>query len=158
MNRALCLAILLTSPLWADEVADKTAVEAVISALNTLNTSPSRPELFTADFPNAPELRRFQTSLPALGEVPTGGGTVVISREPMGEATWIPPFPTTVVPRFITRSTTFISPGTAVVVATHESETVLFVLKHENSNWRIASFRALPEARMLPEARPQPLP
>lgn len=142
MKRVLCVAILFTPALWADEVADRTAVEAAISALNT---SLSRPDLFTADFPDAAELRRFQVQALVLGEIPTSAGTLVISREPMGEATWYPAAPIT--PRFVTRSVTFVSPDTAIVVATHERQSVLFVVKNENSSWRLASFRVLPEAQ-----------
>jgi hypothetical protein len=149
---ALTLAMLLTSATWADEAADRTAVEAVVSALNN-----PRPELFTADFPNAAELRRFQTKAPVFGEISACPGTLVISREPMGEATWYPSFTSAAPPRFITRSVTFVSPDTAIVVATHEQESVLLVLKNENSTWRIASFRSLPEARVLLEAEKKPI-
>lgn len=150
---ALGLAILFTSALWADEAADRSAVEATISALNS---SPSRPDLFTADFPNAAELQRFQQPailrIPAEGNViRTQAGTLIISREPMGEATWNPGLApslaaVSILPRFVTRSVTFVSPDTAVVVATHGRESVLFVVKNESSKWRIASFRVLPEA------------
>ena len=145
MKRAICLAILFTSALWADEAADRTAVEATMSALNV---TPARPELFTADFPNAAELRRFRTQPLVSGGIQTGAGTLVISREPMGEATWYPAAP--IAPRFVTRSVTFVSPDTAIVIATHEEESVLFVLKNEKSSWRIASFRVLPEAQTKP--------
>jgi hypothetical protein len=164
VKRVLCLAILSTSALWADEAADRTAVEATISALNS---SPSRPELFTADFPNAAELQRFQQPvllrIPAEGTaIRTQAGTLVISREPMGEATWYPGLATSlaaiaIAPRFVTRSVTFVSPDTAIVVATYAQESVLFVVKNESANWRIASFRVFPEARVLPEALTKPV-
>ena len=67
---------------------------------------------------------------------------MVISREPMGEATWRPG----VAPPFVTRSVTFVVPDTAIVVATYERQSVLFVVKREGTDWRIASFRVLPEA------------
>jgi hypothetical protein len=158
VKRALCLAVLLTSALWADEAADRTAVETTISALNS---PPVKPEIFTADFPNAAELQRLQQSvllrIPAEGTaIRTQAGTLVISRAPMGEATWYPgpaisPAATAIAPRFVTRSITFVSPDTAVVVASFGRESVLFVVrnevKNESSSWRIASFRALPEAQ-----------
>ena len=143
VKTALGLAILFTSALWADEAADRAAVESTISALNT---SPSKPELFTADFPNAVELQRFRGQLVVLGGIQIGVGTLVISREPMGEATWYPAASATITTRFVTRSVTFVSSDTAVVVAVYGRESVLFVLKNESSNWRIASFRVLPEA------------
>ena len=69
----------------------------------------------------------------------------------MGEATWYPGLRTSlaamaIMPHFVTRSVTFVSSDTAVVVATHGRESVVFVVRNENSNWRIASFRVLPEA------------
>ena len=153
VKTALGLAILFTPAMWADEAADRAAVEATISALNS---SPSRPDLFTADFPNAAELQRLQQPvllrIPAEGTaIRTQAGTLVISREPMGEAAWYPgtaisPTAVPIMPRFVMRSVTFVSPGTAIVVATYEQQSVLFVVKNESSSWRIASFRVLPEA------------
>jgi hypothetical protein len=141
---ALCLAILATPAVWADEVAERVAVEAIIAALNT--PPAPRPSLFTADFSNAAELKQLREAAePTL--------TVVISREPMGEARWY-----AAAPLFVTRSVTFVARDTAVVVAVYERQQsqasqgvpVLFVLKNvltnEGSNWRIASFRVLPEA------------
>ncbi len=157
MKKVLCLAILFTSALWADEAADRAAVETTIAALNSPQI---KPDIFTADFPNAAELQRFQQ--PALLRIPAEGnvirsqaGTLVISREPMGEAIWYPgpaisPAAIAIKPRFVTRSVTFVSTDTAIVVATHGRESALFVLKNESSNWRIASFRVLPEAQTKP--------
>ena len=157
MKTALGLAILFTPAIWADEAADRAAVEATISALNSF---PSRPDLFTADFPNAADLNGLRERsgshllrAPAENrEIRIPAGTLVISREPMGEATWYPgpvmPLPTiTITPRFVTRSVTFVASDTAVVVATYGRESVLFVVRNDSSNWRIASFRVLPEAQ-----------
>jgi hypothetical protein len=127
----LCLAILITPALWADEAADRTAIKATIAALNSSLTPAS---IFTADFPYAAELQHLRETPPTF--------TVVISREPWGEATWY-----STPPRFLTRSVTFVAPDTAVVVATYERQPVLFVVKLESSSWRIASFRTLPEAQ-----------
>jgi len=153
VKRVLCLAFLFTSALWADEAADRTAIETTISALNSPQV---KPEIFTADFPNAAELRRLQQpvllGIPAEGTaIRTQAGTLVISREPMGEATWYPgpaisPATVSIMPHFVTRSITFVSTDTAVVVATYGRESVVFVVKNESSSWRIASFRVLPEA------------
>jgi hypothetical protein len=129
----LSLAVLLTSALWADEVADRVAIEATIAALNA---TPERPDIFTADFPNAAEFRRFKDENRLHA-------TVVISREPMGEATWSPG----AIAPFVTRSVTFITQDTAVVVGSCQQQLVVFVMKHKNSTWRIASFRSLPEAQ-----------
>jgi hypothetical protein len=155
------LAVLVTSAAWADETAERSAIEATIAVLNT---SPSLPNLFTADFANADELHRFLGEVaPAIMRFPAEGitvqtrvGTLVISREPMGEATLftVPPMAVPLA-SFVIRSVTFISSDTAVVVAVHQRQfgpiasrlvPVLFVLRHEGSDWRIASFRVLAEA------------
>jgi len=123
-----CLAILLASAAWADEAADRVAIEATVAGLNT---PPSLPSLFTKDFANGNELSRFLTPFP----------TVVISREPMGEATL-----SIAHGHFVLRSVAFVSPDTGVVVAVYERVPVLFVMRREESSWRIASFRVLSEA------------
>jgi hypothetical protein len=133
----LCLTVLVASAVLADETTDRAAIEATVVALNV---SLSQPNIFTGDFTNADELQRF-----------VGQATLTISREPMGEATiYLPPLK-----RFVTRSVTFISPDTSVVVAIYERQyqptasprvPVLFVLRHEGSDWHIASFRVLTEA------------
>jgi hypothetical protein len=149
----VCLAGLLTSAVWADETADRAAIEATVAALNT---SPSLPSLFAKDFANANELRIFLTG-PSVAPFPAGGitvrteaATVVISREPMGEASL-----STTHGRFVSRSVTFVSPYAGVVVAIYERQIgpvpsqpipVLFVVRQEESSWRIASFRVLSEA------------
>jgi hypothetical protein len=148
----ISLAILLTSAAWADEAADRASIEATVSALNT---SPTPAAIFTADFPNAAELQGIRqqaapvtTRIPAEGiTIPTPSGTLVISREPMGEATWYPAPGTVFARRFVTRSVTFVAADTAVVVAAYGPQPVLFVVKREGTDWRIASFRVLPEAR-----------
>jgi hypothetical protein len=148
----LGLAIVLTSAVWADEAADRATIEATVS---TLNTSPAPSNIFTADFPNAAALQGIRqqgtpakTRIPAEGvAIQTPGGTLVISREPMGEATWYPAPGTAIAPRFVTRSVTFVAADTAVVVAAYGPQPVLFVVKREGTDWRIASFRVLPEAR-----------
>lgn len=150
MKTVLCLAVLLAPAIWADETADRVAIEATVGALNTW---PVPPSLFAKDFANANELRNFLAG-PPVAQIPpegitirTDAATVVISREPMGEAT----LSTTSAPkspfaRFMTRSVTFISPDTSVVVAVHGLTPVLFVTRLQESNWRIASFRVLSEA------------
>jgi hypothetical protein len=153
----LGLAIVLTSAVWADEAADRAAIEATLSALNT---SPTPAAIFTADFPNAAELQRVREEArlaspqplpqqgPAQGRtIQTPAGTIVVSNAPMGEATWYPAPGTAFARRFVTRSVTFVGADTAVVVAALGPQPVLFVVKREGTDWRIASFRVLPEAR-----------
>lgn len=137
MKIVLYLTVLVASVVWADETTDRAGIEATVAALNI---SSSQPNLFTGDFANADELQRF-----------LGQATLTISREPMGEATLsLPPLT-----RFVTRSVTFISPDTSVVVAIYERQykptasnriPVLFVLRREGPDWHIASFRVLAEA------------
>ncbi len=143
--------VLVASAVWADETTGRAAIEATVASLNT---SPSQPNLFTSDFANADELQRF------LGQdgvvVRTEAATLTISHQPMGEATLqLPPADSILLKRFVTRSVTFLSPDTSVVVAIHERQfepaaskpvPVLFVLMREGSDWHIASFRVLSEA------------
>jgi hypothetical protein len=112
--------------LWAaDEAADRASVEATVSALNN---SPMPSIIFTADFPNAAELEGLREESrsvilrPADGvTIRTQAGTLVISREPMGEAAWYSAVATTALaPRFVTRSVTFTTADTAVVIAVYE--------------------------------------
>ena len=159
MKRLVFLGILVASSLWAaDEAADRASVEATVSALNN---SPTPSNIFTADFPNAAELQGLREESrpvilrPADGvTIRTQAGTLVISREPMGEAAWYPPLATTAfAPRFVTRSVTFTTPDTAVVIAIYERPftsqriPVLLVLRREGSDWRIASLRVISEAQ-----------
>jgi hypothetical protein len=127
-----------------------------------LNRPTTPADIFAADFPNAADLKslREEAQLPALVRllaegtaITTSAGTVVISREPMGEAVWYPgPPPSGQItialrPRFVMRSVTFVTSDTAVVVAAYSQQTALFVLKRERTDWKIASFRVLPEAQ-----------
>jgi hypothetical protein len=148
----LCLTVLVASAAWADETTDRVAIEATVAALNT---SPSQPNLFTRDFANADELQSFLGQAQVIEShgvvVRTEAATLTISREPMGEANLR--FSASEI--FVTRSITFLSPDTSVVVGIRErqfepiaSERVpgLFVLRREGSEWHIASFRVLAEA------------
>ena len=132
MKVVLCLAILVTPALWADEAADRKAIKATVAALNTL---PTPPDLFTADFPNAAELERLRQTPP--------DSRVIISRDPWGEATWYPvsvgspELPS----RFVTRSVRFINADAAIVGASYRDIPVLFLMKRESTKWRIALLR-----------------
>jgi hypothetical protein len=170
---AVCLAFLATPALWADETADRVSIDATVAALAT---SPFPAKLYAAHFPNGPELQRLlwegvaSSTLPDRPLIPmedgvtinTQAGTLIISHEPMGEATWHPALtpPAAPAPHFITRSVRFnFRRNAAVVVATYVHFTsgnfrmiternteVQFGLKRERSDWRIASFRVLPVA------------
>lgn len=170
MKVAVCLALMAMLALWADKASDLASIEATVAALAT---SPYPPKLYAARFPNAPELQRLlwegaSTPAPLIpteeGEtIKTQTGTLIISHQPMGEASWRPAItlPTPPAPHFVMRSVKFnFRRHTAVVVATYVNLTsekfglinerntaVQFGLKREGSEWRIASFRVLPEAQ-----------
>jgi hypothetical protein len=173
VKAALCLAFLTAPALWADTASDRASIEATVAALAT---SPYPPKLYASHFPNSPELQRLlwegaSTPLPPIPLIPTGegetinarAGTLVISREPMGEATWHPALtlPAPPAPHFVVQSVKFgFRRHTAVVVATYvhftsekfgliaeRNTSVRFGLKREASDWRVDAFRVLPEAQ-----------
>jgi hypothetical protein len=166
MRSLLFLPLLTTSlafaaPVFAaNDAADRAAIDHVV---RTLNESPQSPGLFAAGVDGAAELARvtrttfsnskFDSSLP--GETRPGG--LVISHEPMGEATWSP-FPMTLPavvsapPRFVAQSLRFVAPDVALLDTLQEYYDlgspaqrfpVLLVLKKEKKTWRIASLRAM---------------
>ncbi len=143
MRPILCLCILLASRAWADEAADRAAIEKTVHALNT---APLSRELFTADFHDFNKLAPLRLQ--------GGGGAVVISHEPWGEATWYPILYPRVKLRVVIRSIRFITPVVAHVRGIDQSDEdtsptsqeVVLVLKKEGVDWRIASFRVLAPA------------
>src|SRR5258708_546342 len=107
MRPIVCLSILLASCAWADQASDRAALGKGVYALNA---SPPVSDPFTADF-------RDFADLACLG-VAGGAGTVVISREPMGEATWYPEAKL----RLVIRSIRFITPEVALVDGVNQQE------------------------------------
>ncbi len=123
MKRILCLSILIATYAWADEAAERGAIEQHIAAFN--NHSKSVADLFTAD---APESERAVLSA---------------HEEPLSEVT---------PPKVLTLSVRFITPEVALVecVATEygslilgRSTPMLLVMKKGEAQWRIASLRVL---------------
>jgi hypothetical protein len=171
---AVCVAFLAVPAFCADKAADQASIEATVAALAT---SPYPPKLYASHFPNGPDLQRLlwegavSTPMPTIPAIlteegktiKTQTGTLIISREPMGEATWHPALtlPTPPAPHFVVQSVKFgFRRHTAVVVATYvhltsenfgliaERDTsVRFGLKREGSDWRVDAFRVLPEAQ-----------
>jgi hypothetical protein len=140
--------IMIATILWAgalfaaDEVADRAAIDKTILALNT---GPVIPDLYTAEF-DRQELARFgKAASTDSGAIPitVGGkpGELVISMEPMGEATW---FPAGMHWNLATRRIRFLTPEVAMVDVMGKAPG-LIVLKKVGTDWKIASLRVLAE-------------
>jgi len=126
--------------LAADEVADRAAIEKTIQAFSM---GPLVPDLYTSDF-DREELSRFAKAASTdSGAIPVtvGGkpGELVISKEPMGEATW---FPSGMHWVLIVRKIRFLTPEVAMVDVTGKDRG-LIVMKRVGTDWKIASLRVL---------------
>jgi hypothetical protein len=159
----LCVALLFGSYAYADEAADRIAIERTIAALNDL---PQRTALFAQDADASSELARLPKVRPSLrilgpaadAEPPrTDQPTVTISKEPWGEATinfpgtvLLPPL-NLVSPRIGSGAIRFITSNVALADGAWiyddgvvmRSVPLLFVMKREGENWKIASLRVL---------------
>ena len=148
MRPILFTLIFVSVAAWADEAADRAAVEKTIGALSI---SPSNPALFTADFDGQDVLR--QGAMAAMcpevwwetcGMVTTlDSARVIISKEPWGEATIA--MPGSVIGMrapIIVKKIRFLTPDVAMVDAA-STRRLLIVLKREGTNWKIASIREL---------------
>jgi hypothetical protein len=101
--------------------------------------------LYTPDF-DQEELARFgKTPAPPDGGIPIAidgvPGTVVISKEPMGEAVWLPAGMHGAV---TVKKVRFVTPEVAMVDGV-EKGPVLIVMKKIGADWKIASVRRLAE-------------
>jgi hypothetical protein len=158
----LFLTLFLASCSWADEAADRVAIDRAVASLNQLPRSAS---IFTEDasselgrLPNVDPLT-IRVPGPQSYPVPTGEATLTISREPWGEvAIAYPGVPHSRVfeiinPRIENNGPIrFLTPDVALTdgVWTHEDDsgatqriTILFVLKKQGDDWKIASVRIL---------------
>jgi hypothetical protein len=164
VKATLCLPLLLASYAWADEAADRVAIDRAVAALNEL---PQRADVFTDDAYS--ELERLPNVKPRAFRIPgpqddrvslrrTDGPTVTISHEIWGEATinipGVAPVPALEIlnPRITNGAIRFITPDVALTDGawTYEGDSgttqaipVLFVMKKEGDNWKIASLRVL---------------
>lgn len=139
MKPIMIAAILLAGRVWAaDEAADRTAIENTIRALSVM---PIRAGLFTSDF-DPEELARYGKTQSGAIPVTVQGvpGEVVISKEPMGEATWFP----SGVYSITLKKIRFLTPEIAMVDAIGKGP-VLIVMKKIGTDWKIASLRRLAE-------------
>jgi hypothetical protein len=133
MKALVCIPLLFAAHAWADQAADRAAIERVVGVLNS-----SRPgempdsSLFTADADN--QLDRLADLNRRLFQA---------SKEPWSEAT---------APRMAIQSIRFVTPDVALVDAADTQYgsvilarriPVLLVMKKEGADWRIASLRVL---------------
>ena len=158
MKAVFCLPLLLAAGAWADENADRAAIERVIAAVNSV---PAPDALFTADTDAADALKRIWRDNPPVYRFPSRNGeraplgtpTVTISHEPWGEATigvTMPPGEI-VNPRIEVRSIRFLTADVALADAACVYRTasgtrarpLLFVMRKEGDAWKIASLRLL---------------
>jgi hypothetical protein len=159
----LCVPLLFTCYSWADEAADRVAIDHTINALNEV---PQHAALFTPDADASSELAWLPKVRPfrILGPVadakplpPTDSPTVTISKEPWGEVTInfpgaisLPPA-NILAPRIASGNIRFITLDVALDDgawiyddgAVMRSVPLLFVMKREGDNWKIASLRVL---------------
>jgi hypothetical protein len=143
MKSIVILVVLFAGAVWAaDEVADRASIE---NTIQVFNAAPSRGGLFTSDFDDAELVRYGKSTVPGSGAIPVKiegvPGEVVISKEPMGEAIWLPEgkhAPMAV------KKIRFLTAEVAMVDAAGRRP-VLIVLKKVGTDWKIASLRVLPE-------------
>jgi hypothetical protein len=133
MKAFLCLTLVFAACAWADEAADRQAIEHVIALLNE-HSPPAA--LFTADSDGRAALERLHPWDRDRVRRPA----VVISHEPWGEAniSWIAPCGP-----IVSRSVRFITPEVALADAGCGDLQLLVVMKKEGTDWKIASARVL---------------
>ncbi len=139
--KSILLAVLFAGGVWAaDEVADRAAIEKTIGALSV---APIREDLFTADFDGRAEMARL-TETPRMVET-DAKPTVVISKEPWGEATIVMQGMTVrAMPVIVVKKIRFLAAEVAMVDGMGRAP-VLLVLKKYGTDWKVASLRILAE-------------
>jgi hypothetical protein len=156
--KAILLVILISVPgLRAEDAAENTAIQRTIEALNQ---SPLRIDLFASDTNAAAELSRLPRGVLKLRipENPSSAQpTLTISKEPWGEATinfpGSPVLPTIEINsritsgaiRYIT-SDVALAEGTLTTKGDGDDTRItplLFVMKKEHDQWKIASIRVI---------------
>jgi hypothetical protein len=137
MRVILCLAVVFVSVLKADEVTDRAAIDKVIEGVND---PLQRARLFTKDVDstvNFDSLIDMHLALSARVPVPVG------TPEPWRTLTQ--PHVVSGTIRFITPDVAIVDGASVVRGAVTFAETVplLFVLKKEQSGWRISAVRQI---------------
>jgi hypothetical protein len=152
LARVLPLVLLGWTLAWGDEAVDRTAIAETIASLNR---PAAQALLFTSDSDARTELNKLWS-----GKKPTyvvrqnaGQPKVVISSEPWGEAQIVFPVPVVEAtnPRFVGGAVRFLSDDVALAEGSlvertgeeRQSTPLLFILKREGADWRIASMRVL---------------
>ena len=137
MKVILCL-LLLAAQGWGDETTERQAIERVIASVNE---SAPAPTLFTADS----DARLVLDLLRPWGDRHARRPAVVVSHEPWGEATisW-----SGACGPIVSRRVRFITPDVALADAAciYDDDTaapLLFVMKKDGADWKIASLRRL---------------
>lgn len=161
MKAILCLylSFFFAAYASADQAADRVAIGRAIARLNEL---PRPVTLFTEDANASTELARLPKVNPVC--LPRSDHpTVTISHEPWGEATINLPCtaplikalhagtPEILNARIVSGPVRFLTPDLALVDgawmykdgASTRTTTLLFVMKKERGNWKIASIRAV---------------
>jgi len=165
VKTSLCLPLLIGAA-WADEAADRTAIATTVAALNEF---PQRAELFTTDTDahsaldqllkgKRPVYRMQSGATDAASSSSSDHPTLIISYEPWGEATigfpGIDGMPRVkmVNPRIVASNIRFVSVDVALAdgVLLYEDSSgdaqatpILFVMKKQGADWKIASIRIL---------------
>jgi hypothetical protein len=133
---ALCF-LILSAFAWADERADRNAIQAVVEALNT-NEKMATPSLFTAD---------ADSQLARLSDLDR---MLLPANSPWSEVTK---------PRIMLQGTRFISPDVALVDAANTQfgstilvrrVPILLVMRRVAMGWQIASLRVMVNLIDLP--------
>jgi hypothetical protein len=128
--------------LAADETTDRAAIEKTIQAFSM---GPLVPDLYTSDFDREELVRFAKAASTNSGAIPiTFGdkpGELVISKEPMGEASW---FPSGMHWVLTVRKIRFLTPEVAMVDVIGKAPG-LILLKKVGTDWKIASLRVLPD-------------
>jgi len=142
MKAIVWVSLVFTALAGADEAADRSAIERVIRVLSDRQIVSSKKQvstLFTLD---------ADSDLDRLTEL--NARWLQLSSEPWSEMT---------TPRFAIHSIRFVTPDVALVNAANAQYgstipvrriPVLFVMKKEGTDWRIASLRVLVDLANLP--------
>jgi hypothetical protein len=139
MKTIICISLVFAALGWADEAADRTAIERVIGALNDQTGADQKRSLFTVDA--AKDFDRL-THLDR--------GMLPASDRPWSEVT---------TPHIVVQSIRLITPDVALVDAANTQygstvvvrrAPVLFIMKKETKDWRIAAVRVMADLMSLP--------
>jgi hypothetical protein len=142
MKVIVCMSLVFATLAYADEAADRSAIERVIGVLNDSQTGSVKKPTSTLFTPDADsELDRLSHLDRRL---------LQLANEPWSEVT---------TPRVVIHSIRFVTPNVALVNAanTQYGSTILvrripllFVMRKEGTHWRIASLRVLVDLMRLP--------